>query len=105
MTTTISRYLKFVSAVVGLLALGLANGLLSGSAAHYVSLVIGAATALGVYAAPNAPAPSAPSSPSGSQQVFDPSSGHTLTVSAGRVVASTAQPNNDPAPTPTGGTP
>lgn len=40
-----------------------------------------------------------PPPPSATAEVFDPFSGHTLTVTDGRVTATTAQPNNDPEPT------
>jgi hypothetical protein len=46
---------KFITAVIGVAALGITQGLIEGTAAKWVAIVISAATALGVYVVPNAP--------------------------------------------------
>jgi len=51
----VAKYRKFLVAVVGAASEALTLGLVHGTVAHWVTIGIGIATALGIYAVPNAP--------------------------------------------------
>jgi hypothetical protein len=44
---------KFITALVGAASLAVTQGLIEGTAAKWVAIIIGVATALGVYVVPN----------------------------------------------------
>ena len=49
----LAPYRKFVVAIIGAAIMAVNEGLISGTAAKWVSIVIAVATALGVYVTPN----------------------------------------------------
>lgn len=51
----LAQYRKFIVALIGLGATLVAQGLVAGSTARWVAIVVAAATSLGVYRAPNEP--------------------------------------------------
>lgn len=55
MLNTINQVRKFVVALLGLAALAVQQGLMTGTAAKWVGIAIGVATAIGVFAVPNVP--------------------------------------------------
>lgn len=50
---------KFITAVVGVIAIALTQGLIEGTAAKWAGTIVGIATALGVYIVPNVKTPDA----------------------------------------------
>lgn len=50
-----TRYAKFITALIGALVVAVAEGLVPDEAARWVPVVVAFATALGVYAVPNTP--------------------------------------------------
>lgn len=53
MPKTWARYSKLFAALLGLAAEAVSQGFLTGTAAHYVAIVVALATAAGVYSVPN----------------------------------------------------
>lgn len=51
--TNLARYRKFIVALIGLAAQAVNEGLIHGTAAHWVTVVIAALTAAGVVVTPN----------------------------------------------------
>lgn len=58
MATFLSRYGKFITAILGAVTEGINLGVVPHSAQNYVTIGVSILTALGVYAVPNAPVPS-----------------------------------------------
>jgi hypothetical protein len=51
---TVAEVAKFITAAVGAAAIAVSQGLITGTAAKWVAVVLGVASALGVYVVPNA---------------------------------------------------
>jgi hypothetical protein len=50
---SVAEIRKFITAAAGLIAIAITQGLISGTAAKWVAVALGFATALGVYVVPN----------------------------------------------------
>jgi hypothetical protein len=51
---TAAEIAKFITAAVGAIAIAVTQGIITGTAAKWVAVIIGVASALGVYVVPNA---------------------------------------------------
>jgi hypothetical protein len=54
MKVTPAEIAKFITSVIGAASIAVTQGLIAGTAAKWVAVIIGVATALGVYVVPNA---------------------------------------------------
>lgn len=63
MTINLAEIRKFLTALAGVAGTAIAQGLVSGAAAKWLSLAIAATTAVLVYLIPNAPTAAPPAAP------------------------------------------